>query len=58
VSGQAIVPETVPGHTYTAQVTLSSSPPAGSYTLKAMIERVPGETVLTHNTQTFQVAFH
>jgi hypothetical protein len=58
VSGQAIVPQTVPGHTYTAQVTLSSSPPAGSYTVKAMIERVPGETVLTHNTQTFQVAFH
>jgi hypothetical protein len=58
VSGQAIMPETVPGHTYTAQVTLSSSPPTGSYTVKAMIEHVPGETVFTHNTQTFTVAFH
>lgn len=58
VSGQAIVPQTVPGHTYTAQVTLSSTPPSGSYTVKAMIERVPGETVLTHNTLTFPVTFH
>ncbi len=58
VSGQAIEPETVPGHTYTAQVTLSSSPPKGSYTVKATIEHVPGETVFTHNTQTFTVAFH
>jgi uncharacterized protein YdbL (DUF1318 family) len=58
VSGQAIVPQTVPGHTYTAQVTLSSPPPKGGYTVTATIERVPGETVLTHNTQTFQVTFH
>lgn len=58
VSGVATVPETVPGHTYTAQVTLSSSPPKGSYTVSATIEHVPGETVFTHNTQTFTVAFH
>jgi hypothetical protein len=58
ISGQAIVPKTVPNHTYTAQVTLSSSPPAGSYTVTATIERVPGETVVTHNTKSFQVTFH
>ncbi len=58
VSGQAVVPQTVPGHTYTAQVTLSSPPPSGNFTVKAMVERVPGETVLTHNTLTFPVTFH
>jgi hypothetical protein len=58
VSGQAVVPRTTPGHNYTARVTLSSSPPAGSYTVKATIERVPGETVTTHNSLSFPVTFH
>jgi archaellum component FlaF (FlaF/FlaG flagellin family) len=58
VSGQAIVPRTVPNQSYTAHVTLSSSPPTGNYTVTATIERVPGETVTTHNTQSFPVAFH
>lgn len=58
VSGQAVVPKTVPNHTYTAQVTLSASPPTGTYTVSATIERVPGETITIHNTQTFQVSFH
>ncbi|MBV8947088.1 MAG: hypothetical protein JO286_25340 [Solirubrobacterales bacterium] len=57
VSGQAVVPQTVPGHQYTAQVALSSSPPKGSYTVTATVEKVPGESVTTHNTQTFQVTF-
>jgi hypothetical protein len=57
VSGQAVVPRTTPGHTYTANVTLASSPPAGSYTVRATIERVPGETVTTHNSQSFPVTF-
>jgi hypothetical protein len=57
ISGEATIPQTVPGHTYTAQVTLGSSPPKGTYTVKATIEKVPGETVTTHNTQTFQVTF-
>jgi hypothetical protein len=58
VSGQAIVPKTVPNHTYTAQVMLSASPPTGTHTVSATIERVPGETITTHNTQTFQVSFN
>jgi hypothetical protein len=58
VSGQAVVPRTTPGHSYAAHVTLSSSPPAGSYTVNATIERVPGETVTTHNSLSFPVAFH
>ena len=58
ISGQSITPQTVPGHQYTAQVQLSSAPPAGSYTVTARIEKVPGETVTCHNTQTYQVTFH
>ena len=58
VSGQAVVPRTTPGQSYTAHVTLTSSPPAGSYTVVATIERVPGETVTTHNTLSFPVTFH
>jgi hypothetical protein len=58
ISGHAVVPKTVPGHSYTANVTLSSSPPAGGYTVTATVERVPGETVTTHNTLTFPVTFH
>ena len=58
VSGQAIVPRTVPNQNYTAHVTLSASPPTGSYTVTATIERVPGETVTTHNTLSFPVSFH
>jgi hypothetical protein len=57
VSGQAVVPQTMPGHQYTAQVTLSSSPPKGTYTVNATVERVPGETTVTHNTQSFQITF-
>ncbi len=58
VSGQQVVPQTVPGHTYMAQIQLSSSPAAGSYTVTATVEKVPGETVATHNTLSFPVTFH
>jgi hypothetical protein len=58
VSGQAITPQTVPGHQYTAQVQLSSTPPAGSYTVTAAVQKVPGETIATHNTLSFPVTFH
>jgi len=57
VSGQTVVPQTTPNQQSTARVTLSSSPPAGSYTVSATVERVPGETVLTHNTLSFPVTF-
>jgi hypothetical protein len=55
--GLAIVPETTPGQPATAQVTLNSSPPKGTYTLTATVEQVPGETALTHNTLSFPVTF-
>lgn len=57
VSGQTIVPQTIPGHQYTAQVTLDASPPKGTHSVSATIEKVPGETITTHNTQTFQITF-
>jgi hypothetical protein len=57
ISGQATVPQTVPGQQYTAQVQLPSSPAKGTYTVTATVEHVPGETVLTHNTKTFQITF-
>jgi hypothetical protein len=55
--GQAVVPQTTPGQQATAQVTLNSSPPTGTYTVSATVERVPGETALTHNTLSFPVTF-
>lgn len=58
VSGQAIVPQTTPGAQASAQITLSSAPPAGTYTVSATVEKVPGETVTTHNAKTFPVTFH
>jgi hypothetical protein len=57
VSGQTVTPQTMPGHQYTAQVQLNSAPPAGSYTVTATVEKVPGETSTTHNTLTFPVTF-
>lgn len=58
ITGRAVVPRTAPGHTYSAHVTLGSSPSAGTYTVAATVERVPGETVTTHNTLSFPVTFH
>jgi hypothetical protein len=58
VSGQTVVPQTTPGQQASAQITLSSAPPAGSYTVSATVERVPGETTTTHNTLSFPVTFH
>jgi hypothetical protein len=54
-SGQKVVPEITAGSSATCSVTLSSSPPAGSATLTATIEKVPGETDTTNNTQSFPV---
>ncbi len=57
ISGQATTPQTVPGHQYTVQVPLGSSPPRGTYTVTATVQHVPGETTFTHNSQTFQITF-
>ena len=54
-SGQKVVPEITPGGSASCSVTLTSSPTAGSATLTATIEKVPGETDTTNNTQSFPV---
>ena len=54
---QAVVAHTTSGQQATAHLTLGAPPPRGSFTLTATVERVPGETVLTHNTLSFPVTF-
>jgi hypothetical protein len=54
-SGQKVVPVLTAGSSTSCTVTLTSSPPAGSATLTATIEKVPGETDTGNNTQTFPV---
>lgn len=57
ISGQTTVSRTSAGQSYSCHVTLSGSPPAGSYTVKASIEPVPGEKNTSNNTQTYSVSF-
>ena len=57
ISGQATVARTSPGQSYSCHVTLSASPAAGSYTVKATIEPVPGEKNIANNTLTYSVSF-
>jgi hypothetical protein len=54
-SGQKVVPVVAAGSSASCTVTLTSSPSAGSATLTATIEKVPGETATGNNTQTFPV---
>ena len=57
VSGQTTVPQTTAGQSTTCDVPLSSAPPAGSYTVTATVQPVPGEKNAANNTQTFPVTF-
>jgi len=57
VSGHSTVAELTPGSSTNCSVTLSSPPPAGTATLTATIEKVPGETRLSNNTMSFPVTF-
>jgi hypothetical protein len=57
VSGQTTVPETVAGQNATCKVTLNSTPTAGTHTIVATIEKVPGEHNIANNTQSFPVTF-
>ena len=56
-SGQTIVPQTTAGESTSCQVTLSSAPPKGSFTVKAEIVPVPGEKNVANNSLTFPVTF-
>jgi hypothetical protein len=57
VTGQAVVPETFPGKQATCTVPLSASPPTGTQTVVAQIERVPGEKSVVRNSQSFTITF-
>jgi hypothetical protein len=57
-SGQTVVPETIAGKTSTCQVTLSKAPTAGTQTVVATIEPVPGEKNTSNNSLSFPVTFH
>ncbi len=57
VSGQTIVPQTTAGATTQCDVPLTSAPPAGSYTVSATVQPVPGEKNTANNTLSFPVSF-
>jgi hypothetical protein len=57
LTAQTTVPQTQAGQQTTCQVPLPSSPPAGSSTVTATVEPVPGEKNATNNTLTFPVTF-
>jgi hypothetical protein len=57
VSGQTVVSQTFPGKQSTCTVPLSASPPAGTQTVVAGIQRVPGEKSIVRNSQSFTITF-
>jgi hypothetical protein len=57
VSGQRVVSQTFPGKQSTCTVPLSASPPAGTQTVVAGIQRVPGEKSIVRNSQSFTITF-
>jgi hypothetical protein len=57
VSGEKIIPQTTAGQHATCAVTLTSAPPAGTYTVVATVEKVLGEKNLRNNTLSFPVTF-
>ena len=57
LSAQTTVPQTSAGQSGTGDVKLTSSPPAGTYSVTATVEPVPGEKNTANNAQTYQVTF-
>jgi hypothetical protein len=57
VSGQTVIPQTTAGQKSSCKVTLSSSPSAGTDTVIATIEPVPGEKNKSNNSLSFPVTF-
>ena len=57
ISGQHTVAQTTAGETLNANVTLSGSPPPGSYQVTATVAPVPGEKNVSNNSLTFPVTF-
>ena len=57
ISGQTTIPQTTAGQSTTCSVQLSAAPPAGSYTVTATVQPVPGEKNTANNTLSFPVTF-
>jgi len=57
ITGETTVPQTTAGQTLNTNVTLGSSPPAGSYQVTATVEPVRGEKSTSNNSLTFPVTF-
>lgn len=57
VSGQTVVPHTTAGQSSTCTVKLNGTPPTGTHSVVATIEKVPGEKNLQNNTLTYTVNF-
>jgi archaellum component FlaF (FlaF/FlaG flagellin family) len=57
VKGEKTVPETRPGQTLSVPVTLSSTPPTGTFQVAAEVVPVHCETDTANNTLTFPVTF-
>ena len=57
ITGTKTVAQTTTGQSTTCAVALSSSPPAGNYTVTATIVPVRGEKTTSNNTLTFPVTF-
>jgi hypothetical protein len=56
-SGQTVIPQTQAGQTTTCDVPLKSPPAAGTYTVQATVEKVPGEKNTSNNSQSYTVTF-
>jgi hypothetical protein len=57
ISGTHTIAQTTAGQTTTCTVALTSSPPAGNYTVTATVVPVRGEKTTSNNTLTFPVTF-
>jgi hypothetical protein len=57
LSAQKTVAQTTAGQSATGDVALTSSPPAGTYSVKATVQPVCGEKNAANNSQTYQVTF-
>lgn len=57
ITAQQVVGTTKAGQTYTPQITLPSSPPAGQATVKVTVQKVAGETNIANNTLSYPVTF-
>jgi hypothetical protein len=57
ITGQTTIPQTTAGQSTSCTVQLKSSPPAGSYTVVAKVNPVPGEKNTANNTLSFPVTF-